>query len=494
MGCPEWPRRVKISDMSRFLFCLLGLFGLCGCCLTNSSEPARLSLVPLPQEVVWGAGRCPAALPETVVRDASVRPEGYVLEIDGSKGVLIRHADDAGLFYARTTLRQLRQGDAYPEVRISDWPEFPFRSVLIDDARLCYGKAGLKKIIDQMSEVKLNVLHWHFIEPQAWRLEIPVYPELTAKLSAGERYSAADVKEILDYAAARHVRVMPEIEMPGHNAVTRFYPEMGCEGCKRSGVCPSNPKTIAFYKAALDETCQLFPNEEIHFGGDEVSYANWKKCPRCQAKMKELGLGNEADLQAWFMGVMAAHLKAKGRTPVGWSDMLLTLTDGMHQNEKGYWTGYGIRRNLSKDIVINAWYGDWECAGGCGAVAANLGYKVIQYPSNHCYFDHAQGLQGDKYAYSYTSVLGLREAYDFDPRSDVRPDCRANVVGVGCANWSEKATDLAALEFKLWPRGFGTAEVGWTGPDRRNYADFAPRAKALAEIFRQRGINAATYE
>ena len=475
---------------------MLGLLGLCGCCLTGSSDLARPALVPLPQEVVWGAGRCPVALPETVVRDATVRPEGYVLEVDGKKGVLIRHADDAGLFYARTTLKQLRQGDAYPEVRISDWPEFSFRSVLIDDARLCYGKDGLKKIVDQMSEVKLNVLHWHFTEPRAWRFEIPGYEKLTEKFPKEACYSRADVAEIVAYAARRHVRVLPEVEMPGHNDVDCAYPALRHEGMPSvGGVCPANPETIRFFKTALSEAAAVFPETMVHFGGDEVGYANWKKCPRCQAKMKELGLKTEADLQAWFMGVMADHLKSLGKTPVGWSDMLLTLNEGhMRQNEKGYWTGYGIRRNLSKDIVINAWYGDWECAGGCGAVAANFGYKVVQYPSNHCYFDHAQGLSDDQYAYNYASVLGLREAYDFDPRADVRPDCRANVIGVGCANWSEKATDLKALEFKLWPRGFGTAEVGWTGPDRRNYADFAPRAKALAEIFRKHGVNAATYE
>jgi len=429
------------------------------------------------------------------VCDTSLRPEGYILEVDGKNGVFIRHADDAGLFYARMTLRQLRQGDSYPEVRIVDGPEFAFRSVLIDDARLCYGKEGLKKIIDQMSEVKLNVLHWHFTEPRAWRFEVPGYEKLTEKFPKEARYSRADVAEIVSYAAERQVCVMPEVEMPGHNDVENSYPTLRHEGLRPGGgVCPTNPETIRFFKAALTEASTLFPETMIHFGGDEVGYESWKKCPRCQAKMKELGLKREADLQAWFMGVMSDHLRSHGKTPVGWSDMLLSLEEGMKQNAGGYWTGYGIRHNLSKDIVINAWYGDWECAGGCGAVAANLGYKVIQYPSNHCYFDHAQGLVGDTYAYNYPSVLGLREAFDFDPCADVRPEFRQNVIGVGCANWSEKATDLKALEFKLWPRGFGTAEVGWTGSSRRDYADFARRAKTLAEIFRKRGINAATYK
>lgn len=458
---------------------------------------AALSLLPLPREVAETGGfYAPSGEPKVVAAaDAALPREGYTLEV-GKEGVRIGFADAAGRFYAEKTLAQLKGADGrYPCVKIRDWPAFSFRSVLVDDARLCYGKEGLKKIIDQMAEVKLNILHWHFIEPGAWRMEVPGYPKLAEKLPRDKRYSREDMREMIAYAAARHVRVVPEIEMPGHNSVTRQYPELGHgDDAKPFGaVCPANPKTLAFFKAALDEACAVFTDPVVHFGGDEVSYRDWKKCPRCQAKMKELGLETEADLQAWFMGEMAAHLKAHGKTPVGWSDMLLTLNEGhMKKNAKGYWTGYGIRRTLSKDIVINAWYGDWECAGGCGAVAANLGYKVVQYPSNHCYFDFPQGVAGDPYTYNYPNDLTLETAYDWDPCADVEPEKRGNVIGVGCANWSEKATDLAALEWKLWPRGFATAEIAWTHPEKRDVADFSRRAAVLAKAFRARGVNAVS--
>ena len=425
------------------------------------------------------------------ITDCKLPSEGYRIRVGADGQAQVEAADAAGRFYAEQTLAQLPK--PLKPCEIEDWPTYPHRAVLVDDARLCYGKDGVKKIIDQMSKVKLNVFHWHFIEPGAWRMMVPGYEKVSEKLPREKRYSREDMREIVDYAAARHVRVMPEIEMPGHNNAESSYPEFKHgEPPSFGNVCPANPETIRFFKAALTEAAAVFPETMIHFGGDEVNYASWKKCKRCQAKIRELGLASEADLQAWFMSVMADHLKSLGKTPVGWSDMLLTLNEGnMRQNEKGYWTGYGIRRNLSKDIVINAWYGDWECEGGCGAVAANLGYKVIQYPSNHAYFDHGQGLDGDTHKYSYTNALTLRDAYEWNPVSDVRPECRANVIGVGCANWGEKATDLKALEWKLWPRGFATAEVGWGTSDRDGFREFCGRAKAVAKIFRECGVNVA---
>ena len=446
-------------------------------------------LVPMPQSVEWMPGcYAPTGKVNIITEKCKVPREGYEIDINRN-GIVIRHADSSGLYYAKQTLEQLKDEAKWPCVCIKDWPRFSFRSVLLDDARCYYGKEGVKQIIKQMSKVKLNVFHWHFIEPEAWRFVVPGYPKLTASLPRGCAYSREDVREVVEFAKSHAVRVIPEIEMPGHNAVTRYYPELSHQGAV--GLCPSHPGTIQLFKTALDEACVTFSDEMIHFGGDEVAYAPWRACSRCQAKMKELGLASEADLQAWFMGVMLDHLKRKGKTPIGWSDMLLTLTDNMHTNAAGYWTGYSVRGGLSKDIVINAWYGDWECAGGCGAVAANLGYKVIQYPSNHCYFDFPQGIEGDPYAYSYKTDTTIVKAYEWDPIADVKPEMRSNVLGVGCANWGEKATDLAALEWKLWPRGFATAEVGWSSPNVKVTGDFEERAAQLAERFRLDGVNVA---
>ena len=469
--------------------------------ITFNAAAERLSpaeaLLPKPREITIGKGVFRETDPAKRVysEDKSLPKEGYALTV-AADGVRIAFADADGRCWAERTLEQLKDDDGgYACCSIKDWPEFHYRGVLVDTARHFYPLDEIKRILVQMSEVKLNVFHWHFIEAgKGWRLELPGYPKLTEK---EPHFSKADLEEIVRFAAERRIRVIPELEMPGHNNAASFYPELG-HGGKGGDICVANPKTIKFFKDLIDYAAAVFPDPLVHFGGDEVGYGQWKKCPDCQAKMKSLGLKTEAELQAHFMSEMAAHIKSKGKTPLGWSDMLLQLTDNMHDNGKGYWTGYSVQKNLSKDIVITAWYGDWECEGGCGAVAANMGYKTIQYPANHCYFDYRQGLAGDIHKYAPTTDVTLESAYLWDPCSDVKPEFRKNILGVACANWSEAAVDLETLEWKLWPRGFATAEVGWTCPKNDlkaksspAFAEFNRRAQHLAAKFRERGWSAA---
>ena len=470
----------------------------------------RECLVPRPREIAYLGGSFHEA--DTAKRvyatDASLPKEGYALTI-AADGIRIASADADGRYWAERTLDQLRRDDgSYPCCVIKDWPEFHYRGIFLDEGRHYYGVAAVKRLIDEMVRVKLNVFHWHLVEHgnwdqtcDGWRVQVPGYPKLTENVR--KSYSRAELEEVVAYAAKHHVRVVPEIEMPGHNDVTHYYPEFG-HGGKGGGICVANEKAVRFFTDTIDYATSVFPDAFFHFGGDEVAYANWKSCPDCQAKMKALGLKTEAELQAWFMNEMALHLKTKGKTALGWNDMLTQLTNRMRKNEKGYYTGYSIQKNLSKDVVLTAWYGDWECAGGSGAICANLGYKTLHYPFNHCYFDYPQGIPGDTNPYcDYGGVyFTLRDAYMWDPYADVKPECRKNILGICGCNWSEKfSTDLKALEWRCWPRGFATAEIAWTCPkldltakDSRQFAEFKARAQELARRFRRNGIAVAHQE
>lgn len=465
-------------------------------------------LLPMPRHVSIGDGEFLEQDPANRVYlvDGSLPREGYVIEISND-GIAISSSDEDGRFWALQTLKQLDKGRGrFPFCRIEDWPEFHYRGVLVDGARCYYSIDGLKRIIDQMCKVKLNVFHWHFIEngfygplkENGWRIQVPGYPELTAKTE--NYYTRSDLEEIIEFAAKRHIRVIPEIEMPGHNDAAIFYPELSHQE-RGGGICVANEKTLAFFKDLIDYTTSVFPDSMVHFGGDEVNYRTWKDCSDCQAKIKDLGLETEAELQAWFMGEMAKHLKDKGRVALGWSDMLLQLTRNMHLNPEGFYTGYSVQENLPKEIVLTGWYGDWESPGGSAAIAANLGYKAIQYPFNHCYFDYLQGIPGDTHKYNVgygDAKVTLQDAYMWDPYAGVKSDCRHNIIGVGCGNWGEAATDQEALEWKMWPRGFATAEVAWTchahssgSPTNEEFVNFTQRAQYQGEQYRSKGISVA---
>ena len=295
-----------------------------------------LALVPAPRELAWREGTCAVAEQDVrYVRDAALPPEGYRLEITTS-GVTVASADDAGAFYARKTLKQLAAGERrsrgdrptmVPCCVIKDAPAFRWRGFMLDEGRHFFGKETVKGLLDQMADHKLNVFHWHLTEDQGWRLDIPRFPELV-KYGAvrpespvhgcrGTKddyrgngqpygpyfYTPDDIREILAYAKERFIMVVPEIEVPGHTrALLAAHPEFACkEGlprvpCMFNGVqdevlCAGNDYAIRFMEQVYDEVCALFPGAYIHIGGDE--------CPKCQARIKSLGLKDEDELQAW---------------------------------------------------------------------------------------------------------------------------------------------------------------------------------------------------
>lgn len=453
--------------------------------LTAAVPPpgGALPLVPQPQEIGDPDEAPGGPLP----------PEGYFLRIDRSGGVTVRAADAAGRFYAEQTLRQLRAAfpdGALPALSIRDWPAFPWRGVHLDESRHFFGKETVKRTLETMSRFKLNVFHWHLIDDSGWRLEIPGHPELTRAgatrtAKKGYRwlkdtfdgaygpfaYSAADVREILAFAAARHIRVVPEVELPGHSAhiLKTCCPQFACDPRKPGGVfCLGNEAGMKFLEDVVSHVAALFPGDAIHIGGDEVDKSGWAKCEKCRALAVREGLASTDELQRWVTRRFCAILAAKGRRAVVWDEAV---------------EGEALPENL---VVM-----DW-CGKGRGERAAALCRPVVRCVHWSCYFDYAQCLGREPVDYpDGVPPLPLSKVYAYDPLAGLSEADRRFVLGGQCNNWTEWTCTREELEWKLWPRACATAEVFWRAPETRDYAAFARRAEACRATLVREGVNAA---
>ena len=479
---------------------------------------AALSVIPQPTEVqVCERHTVPADAPVSVTKDDSIAAEGYRLRINKEEGIRIDCADPAGEFYARQTLKQLVGTNGYPCVSILDRPTYPWRGLLIDDCRHFFGKDVIKNVIDQMSQYKLNVLHWHLTEDQAWRLDIPGYPELVkygavrpaspkygAKLRRepnGEYvadtdgqtygpfyYTEADIKEILAYAAERHVKVVPEIELPGHvYAALAAYPEYACKpenlakrvprsiwGIEKDVLCIGNDKAIKFMEDVLDYVCRLFPSDVVHIGGDECPQLRWKDCPKCQKRIKDEGLGDEKGLQPWITKHFVKFLAARGKRALGWDEYL--LGEGIPKS------AMGMSWRLGKQGAGHAWLSPADLAA--------KGHDVVMTPNNYCYLDYAQGLAEDPFLYIGGRVT-LEKCHSMDLCEGVPENLRSHIVGGQGNNWSEYTWNKFDLEWKMWPRACALAEVFWSGNGKPSFDDFMRRMKIHRTRLIRQGVNCA---
>ncbi|MBQ8126303.1 MAG: beta-N-acetylhexosaminidase [Kiritimatiellae bacterium] len=487
---------------------------------TAMGAMAAVNVIPLPNKVVEGDGALAFANPGAVAAavtetdDASLPAEGYRLTVSDA-GIRIAAADAAGRFYARQTLRQLTtpdgKGVSVPFVTIEDAPRFKWRGLHFDDCRHFFGKETLKKTLDAMAYHKLNVLHWHLTEDQGWRIEIKKYPELTVKgavrpgspkprvlVRPGEPsergwvnnhipygpyfYTQDDVREIVAYAAARHITIVPEIELPGHAlAAIAAYPELGCTGETlepwwRWGVsehifCGGSDRTIRFLEDVLDEVCDLFPGPIVHIGGDEAPKKMWKQCAKCQARIKDLGLDGEEGLQGWMTRHFTDYLAAKGRRTIGWDEVL----DG----------------NPGAGTIIMSWRGPQG-----GIQAAARGHDVVMCPIDPCYIDNPQGLEDDPYEYiNYGFNATLERCYGFDPAAGIPEGQHGHVLGGQGNNWSEYTWSGSEYEWKMWPRMSALAECLWTARANKSWASFRARIPAVrTALIRQFRMNAAPIE
>ena len=475
-----------------------------------SFEPVpeeKLAIIPAPQKMSVTGGECRLKGAPKIEKVASIPPEGYELSITKG-GVTIRCSDDAGAFYARMTLAQIEKVDPktkqkiYPCVEIVDAPKFKWRGVLLDTARHFLGKSAILRVIDEMSWYKLNVLQIHFTDGDSWTLEIPEFPELVKQGVArgrsgfvyGEKlqpfyYSTKDIQEIVAYAAARHVKVVPEIEMPGHfEAALRAYPSMKCK-CPDDGkvFCIGNPETVRFAEKVFDRVCELFPSDVIHFGGDECTRKYWKECPVCQAHIKREGLKGVEEIQPWLTRHLVEYLAKKGRRAIGWDEIF--LASSWEKWDDFLKAGGDSFNSLLPKTTMGMCWRPW----GAGALAANRGYEIVRCPTSNCYFDFSQGLPEDSFPYFGRGVISLEKVYSFDVLEGVEPQARKNVVGGQCCNWAERTPNITMLEWKLWPRALALSEALWTYPDpkKRDFAEFSQRAAAHRRRLIRSHVNCA---
>ncbi|MCR5879377.1 family 20 glycosylhydrolase [Phenylobacterium sp. J367] len=439
----------------------------------------------------------------TFARGDVADPEGYRLEVS-SQGVLVTARTEAGMFYGAMTLWQLLTAEPGKTVtlqgmRIDDAPRFKWRGLMLDSARHYQSPAFIRSLIDVMAAHKLNTLHWHLTDDQAWRLEIRKYPKLTEvggwRVPAGEApardidpatgkprlyggvYTQAEVKALVAYAAERQITIVPEIEMPGHaSAASVAYPFLAAAPGSRTavpsdwGVYPdifnTDERTIGFLQDVLDEVVELFPSTYIHVGGDEAVKDQWKASPTIQAQMKALGLKDEHALQSWFVQRMEKHLSAKGRRLIGWDEIL----------EGG----------LAPGATVMSWRG----IGGALA-AAKAGHDTVLSPAPILYFDNRQTRRSDEPPGRHF-VVRLEDVYAFDPMPTQLSEAeRRHVLGLQGNLWVEHIRTEARAAHMLFPRGLAVAERAWSPVGTRDVADFMRRAEPATARIRRLGFAAA---
>lgn len=432
------------------------------------------------------------------LRRPGLAPEGYALDIDGT-GVTIAASTRAGLLYGAVSLWQLLSvapDHRLARVHIEDAPRFPWRGIVVDSARHFRSPDEIARTIDWMALHKLNRLQWHLADDQGWRVAIPGYPRLTSVMAwrtsppaasvtpgrYGGFYTPADIRRLMTLAAARNVTIVPEIEMPGHaTAAILAYPELGFTTATAAnlgdwGIFDSiygiDAPAFTFLHRALDQLMALFPAQEIAIGGDEAVHRLWHGSPAVQARMKALGLKDEAALQAWFVGRIGAYLHAHGRRLVGWDEILADNA-------------------VPADGIVLSWHG----ADGALA-AAHAGHDVVMSTEPTLYFDYRQSAATTEPP-GRGRVVPLADVYAFDPANpphgaDTKPlDTAAakHILGVQAPLWSEYITTDAMLEEKALPRAAALAEIGWTAADRRDWPGFVSRLPAMFARYRALGLH-----
>ncbi|MDQ7027308.1 MAG: beta-N-acetylhexosaminidase [Anaerolineae bacterium] len=418
--------------------------------------------------------------------------EGYTLAISETS-IRIEATTPAGLFYGVQTLRQLlpitiESDDTISDVEwsvpiatITDAPRFAWRGLHLDVARHYFDVTFIKKFIDLMALYKLNVFHWHLTEDQGWRIEIKKYPKLTeigskrsesplmenrhqgdGKPYDGGYYTHDEVREVVAYAAARSITVVPEIEMPGHAvAALTSYPELGCVGegyvvrttwgIAKDVFCAGKDSVFTFLENVLTEVLDLFPSEFIHIGGDECPKDRWQVCPDCQARIKAEGLADEHELQSYFIRRMERWLNERGRRLIGWDEIL----------EGG----------LAPNATVMSWRGSQG-----GIDAANAGHDVVMSPTTNCYFDYYQAEDKDAEPPAIGRYLPLERVYQFQPiPEDIDPAKAHHVLGGQGNIWTEYIPTSDHLEYMTYPRAIALAEIVWSYPEKRDFSAFKSR-------------------
>lgn len=458
--------------------------------------------------------------------------EGYEISVGNNK-IVVSGKTATGVFYGIQTLRQLmpvtttsENGKVsqltIPAVKIKDYPRFVYRGMHLDVGRHMFPVAFIKKYIDLIALHKMNTLHWHLTEDQGWRIEIKKYPKLTEVGSKrygtlkghfqdkngndnqeyGGFYTQEEVKDIVKYAAERHVRVIPEIELPGHaSAAIAAYPFLSCfpeepsvvtnnmgsragKEAQASGApkivqetwgvfddvfCAGNEETFQFLEDVLAEIIPLFPSEYIHIGGDESPKNNWKRCPDCQKRIKDNNLADEHELQSYFIQRIEKYLNAKAKKIIGWDEIL----------EGG----------LAPNATVMSWRGEKG-----GIEAAKQHHDVIMTPGTHLYLDKYQSEDKKNEPLAIGGFISVEKVYSYDPTPDELTEAQKKyILGAQGNVWTEYIATTDQVEYMILPRMTALSEVVWTPKENKNWTDFQRRLNTMKKHYDAMGLNYATH-
>ena len=458
--------------------------------LTDYLEGTSLGSVPFAESATGNNGI------ELNLCDSSIVTgnEAYRIEID-KKGVRLSANTETGIFYGLQTLLQLlNNGDnkTLPALTINDSPRFPYRGLHLDVSRHFFDKEFVKKQLNAMAYFKMNRLHCHLTDGAGWRIEIKKYPRLTSfaawrpfdKLNdwwvggrtfceqddpraVGGYYTQDDIREVVAYAAERHITIIPEIEMPGHSEeVLATYPELSCSGKPyvNADFCIGTEKTFEFLENVLLEVIDLFPSEYIHIGGDEASKSSWKTCPRCQKRMADEHLNSVDELQSYMIHRIEKFLNDHGRKIIGWDEI--------------------IEGGLSPTATVMSWRGE---EGGIKAVKA--GNQAIMTPGKYCYLDAFQDAPNTQ-PMAIGGYLTLEKVYSFEPVPDSLSTKEAELIlGVQGNVWTEHIPTPEHYEYMIYPRILALAEIGWSPSEVKKWDNFHTRALQAVNILREQGYN-----
>ena len=435
-------------------------------------------------------------------------PEAYELKVAG-EGVTVKGATEAGVFYGIQTLRKslpvaVGANISLPAVDIKDAPRFAYRGAHFDTSRHFFTVDEVKTYIDMLALHNMNRMHWHFTEDQGWRIEIKKYPKLTeigskrSETVIGKNsgkydgvphegfYTQEEAKEIVKYAAERFITVIPEIDIPGHmQAALAAYPELGCTGgpyevWKMWGVsedvlCIGNDQSLKFLEDVFAELIEIFPSEYIHIGGDECPKVRWAQCPKCQARIKQLGLKSDAKhtkeerLQSYVISHVEKFLNERGRQIIGWDEIL----------EGG----------LAPNATVMSWRGE-----GGGIEAAKQHHDVIMTPNTYLYFDYYQSKDTDNEPLAIGGYLPVERVYSYEPMpKSLTPDEQKYIKGVQANLWTEYIPTFSHAQYMVLPRWAALAEVQWSAPEKKDYANFLSRLPRLIQWYDAEGYNYAKH-
>lgn len=435
--------------------------------------------------------------------------EAYKLIVN-DKRVCISGASEAGVFYGIQTLRKSLPVAQDINVNLSaveiyDKPRFAYRGAMLDVARHFYTVDEVKTFIDMLALHNINRFHWHLTDDQGWRIEIKKYPKLMSVASErketvvgrwysgiydgkpyGGYYTQDELRDVIDYAAKRHITIIPEVDLPGHmQAALTAYPELGCTGgpyevrtiwgVSQDVLCVGNDFTLQFVKDVLSEVADIFPSEYIHIGGDECPKVRWEKCPKCQERIKSLGLKSDAKhtkeqrLQSYMIQEAAKYLKEKGKRIIGWTEIL----------EGG----------LVPDATLMSWIGE-----SGGIEAAHQHHDVIMTPNTYLYFDYYQSKKVEDEPLAIGGYLPIEKTYNYEPMpKELTKEEQQYIKGVQANLWTEYIPVFSQVQYMVLPRLGAAEEVQWTDPSKKDYKDFLRRVPHLVAVYDCYGWNCATH-